>query len=324
MKSGLVNAFSSQWRRIAHSLHLWLMRRAAEGTMHWRWAWPLGKPYTRKKLRVYSDGGGIGDELMCTPIFREIRRLNPQCHLTFISRHIGIFQSNPHLDAVESYSVDAIRGATQLTYGPALPPPRPLITMMAECTGLKLRADQLGPLDVSPGVELANKIKSLSNPLIVIQPQGSHWTPNKQWPIESWVELIGSLVTEFEVVEVGKESLFPEHEFGARFHSFAGKTTMEEFAWIVSQASVFVGPSSGGMHLANAFQVRSVIIFGGYESPEGYQYPRTQAFYSAVPCAQCWLTAPCPYDLKCLSAIRSEDVLFSVRAAALDAQWPSK
>ena len=107
--------------------------------------------------------------------------------------------------------------------------------------------------------------------------------------------------------------------WGARFHSFAGATTLEEFAWIISQAAVFVGPSSGGMHLANAFQVRSVIIFGGYESPEGYQYPRTQAFDSAVSCAQCWLTTPCPYKLKCLTAIHPEDVFRAVRAAALEA-----
>jgi ADP-heptose:LPS heptosyltransferase len=187
-----------------------------------------------------------------------------------------------------------------------------------------LESDQLDPPDVAPEPELESKIKSLSKPLIVIQPQASHWTPNKQWPTVAWIELIGKLATEFEVIEVGKETLFPRHEFGARFHSFAGATTSEEFAWIIAQAAVFVGPSSGGMHVANAFGVRSVIIFGGYESPEGYHYPRLQAFDSAVPCAQCWLTTPCPYDRKCLSAIQPEDVFHSVRAAALEAQWSPK
>jgi ADP-heptose:LPS heptosyltransferase len=303
-----------------YRLRLWLIRRAAEGKIYWRLAWPMGRPYARESIRLYSDGGGIGDELMCTAIFREIRRVNPRCRITFISRHPSVFQTNPNLHAVEPYSIEAIRGATQLTYGPKLPPPRPLMTMMAECVGLKLQTDQLDPPEVLPRPVLAKEISSLAKPLIVIQPQGSHWTPNKQWPIESWAELIRKLATEFEIVEVGKESLFAGQDFGARFHSFTGTTTIEEFGWIVSQASVFVGPSSGGMHFANAFQVPSVIIFGGYESPEGYQYPRTRAFFSAVPCAQCWLTTPCPYDRKCLSTIRAEDVYDAVRSAAREAQ----
>jgi ADP-heptose:LPS heptosyltransferase len=193
--------------------------------------------------------------------------------------------------------------------------------MMAECVGLTLHSDQLDAPNTIPATEVRGKIDSLSKPLVVIQPQASQWTPNKQWPIESWAELIRMLVAEFNVVEVGRETLFPHHNFGDRFQSLSGKTTMAEFAWIISQAAVFVGPVSGGMHFANASRVRSVIIFGGYESPEGYQYPATKAFFSAVPCAQCWLETPCPYDRKCLTMIRPEDVFQAVRGAAIDPLW---
>lgn len=287
----------------------------------WRKPWSLRPPFTRAKLRLYSHGGGIGDELMCTPIFREIRRRNPRCHLTFVTRHPDMFRSNPHLDAVEPFSPGAARDAIDLTYGPVLPPRRPLITLMAECVGLELQAVQLDAPEVTPTPELRRMRESWTRPLIVIQPQASHWTPNKQWPVASWQELIRLLLVEFDVVEVGKDTLFPQHGFGAGFHSLAGATTMADFAWIIAQAAVFIGPASGGMHFARAFQVRSVIIFGGYESPAGYNYPRTQAFSSAVPCAPCWLTTPCPYDRKCLSAIRPDAVFQAVRAAALDPQW---
>ena len=232
-----------------------------------------------------------------------------------------MFRSNPNLDAVEPYSADALRDAFQLTYGPVLPPTRPLITLMAECVGLDLQADQLDPPAVTPTSGLRAARESLSGPLIVVQPQASQWTPNKQWPVESWEELIRLLAAEFEVVEVGKETLFPQHEFGPRFRSLAGETTMEDFAWIISQAAVFLGPVSGGMHFADAFRIRSVIIYGGYESPEGHRYPLTQAFYTPVPCAPCWLTTACPYDRKCLSAIQPETVFRAARAAALDPEW---
>ena len=314
---------SLAWKKsqVFESFHAWLVRRGADAVIRWRWPWPLRKPFARARLRLYSDGGGIGDELMCTPIFREIRRRNPQCHLTFVSRHPGMFRSNPHLDVVEPFSTAAIGDAVRLTYGPVLPPPRPLITLMAECVGLKLPDDQIEPPTVAPTPEIREKCESIPRPLMVIQPQASQWTPNKQWPVESWKELIRLLVVEFEVVEVGKETLFPEHDFGARFRSFAGATTMADFGWIIAQATVFIGAVSGGMHFASAFRIRSVVIFGGYESPEGSPYPLMQAFYTPVPCAPCWLTTPCPYDRKCLAAIQPAEVFRAVRAAALDPQW---
>ena len=133
-------------------------------------------------------------------------------------------------------------------------------------------------------------------------------------PAESWKALIEKLTERFEVIEVGTQPLFPGHDFGPRFHSFAGATTLTDFVWIMSQGSVFVGPSSGGMHIANAFRVPSVIIFGGYESPTGYGYSGA-TFYSAVPCAPCWTTVPCPYDLKCLRMIAPETVFAAVCGA---------
>jgi ADP-heptose:LPS heptosyltransferase len=308
-------------RQVVTAWHGLLTRRGARAVLCFRWLWPRRPPFTRARLRLYTVGGGIGDELMATPIFREVRRRNPQCHITFVTRHPAIFFANLHLDAVEPYSIPAILDAVELTYALVLPPPRPLITLMAECLGLILPAGPLEPPDVTPTPKLRATCAALARPLIVVQPQASQWTPNKQWPVASWKELVRLLAAEFDVVEVGKETLFPQHDFGTRFRSLAGATRMEDFAWIISQATVFIGPVSGGMHFASAFRVRSVIIFGGYESPSGFHYPLMQAFYSPVPCAPCWLTTPCPYERKCLSAIRPEEVFLAVRAAALDPQW---
>lgn len=317
----LRSSFAWKKHQVSNAIHGHLAARGADAFIRWRWPWPLRKPFERARLRLYSRGKGIGDELMCIPIFREIRQRNPRCHLTFISRHAAIFRSNPHLNAVEPYSTAAIRDAAELTYSVILPPPRPLATMLAECVGLQLQETESEPPDIIPAPELRKRIDLLEKPLIVIQPQASQWTPNKQWPVESWRELIRLLVGKFEVIEVGGGTLFPQDEFGVRFHSLAGATTMEDFAWIIAQAAVFIGPASGGMHFAHAFRVRSVIIFGGYESPEGYHHPLTQAFYSPVPCAPCWLTTHCPYDRKCLEAIQPEDVFRAASAAALDPQW---
>ena len=317
----LLDAFAWRWEKITVAVRGHFIRKSGATYIRWRWPWPLRKPFERASIRLYSRGGGVGDELMCTPVFREIHRRNPACRITFFSRHPEMFRSNPYLAAVEPYSVAGVRSAFQLSYMPQPPPPRPLISLLAECVGLEMRSHELDPPAVTPTPEVREKLAAIAAPRIIVQPRASQWTPNKDWPVESWKALIEMLVTHFEVVEVGTGTLFPAPAFGPRFHSFAGATGLADFVWIVSQGGVFVGPPSGGMHLANAFRVPAVIIFGGYESPAGHYYPRTDALYTCVPCAPCWLTTPCPYDLKCLRAIPPEKVFRLVcKAAAATAE----
>lgn len=313
------------WRRERTLLPFrrWLAFRGTNGAVRWRWPWPLKKPWQRARLRLASHGGGIGDELMCTPIFREVRRLNPACHITFLSRHPEIFQRNPHLDAVEHFSVSKAASAVYLQYNLVLPPPRPLVTLMAECVGLTLSVSRLEPPILESSPELRELFRGIAKPCIVIQPQASQWTPNKQWPLASWKSLIEMMVEHYDVVEVGTQPLFAGDQFGTHFHTIAGKTSLQDFGWAVSQATAFVGPPSGGMHFANAFEVPSVIIFGGYEAPDGYEYPWVHRFFSPVDCAPCWLTTPCPFELKCLHAIRPEAVFRAV-IKTVEAAMPQK
>ena len=276
---------------------------------------PLKKPWQRERLRVCSEGGGIGDELMCTPIFREIKRLNPRCHLTFVSRYPEMFAGNVHLDAVELFSRESVVDVV-LQYD-IKPPPRSIPRLMAECVGLKLKAvEQLDPPPVDSSPELQAKISAVPLPRVIIQPQASRWTPNKQWPVELWRELVEALLPRFGVVEVGTHSIFTAPPESAHFVSVAGATSLKELAWVVSQGAVFVGPPSGGMHLANAFGIPIVAIFGGYEAPYGHDYAFAERFFTPVPCAPCWLQTPCPYELKCLHAIRPEQVFQAIVKAA--------
>ena len=250
---------------------------------------------------------------MCTPVFHEIRRRNPECELTFISRFPGLFRGHPALTAVEPLERKGLLNAVPLTYGWLIPPPRPLITLLGECVGFSFFSNQLDTPNCTPSEEIQRRFAALSRPVVVIQPLASRWTPNKVWPKELWQELVCGLLGDFDVIEVGTEALFAQNEFGPGFHAWAGTTSLDDFVWTVSQATVFVGPPSGGMHLANGFQVPSVILYGGYESPDGHRYPRTRAFYREVPCAPCWLRENCPHDLKCLRMIAVSDVEAAVR-----------
>jgi ADP-heptose:LPS heptosyltransferase len=275
------------------------------------WPWPMKRPCQRSRLRLQGCGGGIGDGLMCLPVISEIKRRNPKCHITFSTQHVDFFRNYPDIDETVWDDGKPDSSFTKLRYGLAIPPPRPLMSLMGECVGLIMDFDELTPPPVTQSPGILKAMEGIGRPLVVIQTRSSRWTTNKDWPTEQWRALIGGLVGRFEVVEVGLDPLFSEGEFGDRYRSLAGKTDLADLAYVISQADLFIGPSSGGMHLAHAFKVKSVIIFGGYESPEGYRYPRTRSFYTPVPCAPCW-RQDCPYDIKCLRAINPADVFEAV------------
>jgi ADP-heptose:LPS heptosyltransferase len=188
------------------------------------------------------------------------------------------------------------------------------MTHMAECIGMIGHFEKINPPPLAPSKGIVAEMDGLTPPVIVVQPFSSGWTTNKNWPLELWRAAIQELVQEGTVVEVGTEPAFPPETFTKQFVSLAGRSSLHDLAYIISRANLFIGPSSSGMHLANAYQVPSVIIFGGYESPAGYQYPLTTALYTPVECAPCWRQS-CPYELKCLRAINSERVVNEARKA---------
>ena len=277
-----------------------------------RWPWPLRKPFERSVLVVAAFGGGLGDELMCTPILREIKRRNPRIHLTFRTRYPELFRDFPHADAILPHDAPGAETAVILTYADAVPPARPLVALAGECAGLEVAADELDPLWFEPLPAIRAALAAAPGPRIVVQPLTSQWTPNKQWPLASWRTLIARLTERFSVIEVGTAPAFPGEDFGPRFSSWSGRTDHRELASLLAQADVFVGPDSGGLHLANVCRVPSVAIFGGYTAPEGVPYRRMESFYTPEPCAPCWLTSPCPYDIPCLRKIEPEAVFAAV------------
>ena len=331
--------------RIYNTLGSW----GSRAFVQLRWPWPLRKPYQRRRLLLRPPGVGIGDNLMCTPIFREIKRRNPGCHITFLTRYPELFKYNPHLDrlvasatsqetaevirlgydhlaprftadrllakGLETYR-QAAKGRLFFGYAHPSPPPRPLITIMAECVGLESfdnhEVECTVPV-VTP--EFRTRVAQITRPMIVIQPHASDWTPNKTWPATYWRELVQALVADYDVVEAGTRAVIGPDFQHARFHSLAGSTSVSEFVHLVSVAQLFVGPVSGGMHLASAFHVPALILYGGWESPAGHRYPNVVPFYSPIECAPCWLTTPCPYQIKCLTMIHPPQVMAAVRQA---------
>jgi ADP-heptose:LPS heptosyltransferase len=182
------------------------------------------------------------------------------------------------------------------------------MSLMAECIGINKRFRRIPTLRIKPSDTVTKMINGLPRPLIVVQPLATGRASEMTWPLRYWKECVRSLAVEFQVVEVGNDPVLPVEEIGGRFLSVSGGTTLHDLAYVISQADLFIGPTSGGMHLANAFDIPALIIFGGYESPSGYDYDNVHPLFSKPSCAPCWAET-CPHDLKCFHAIEPATVV---------------
>jgi len=104
----------------------------------------------------------------------------------------------------------------------------------------------------------ADSRPSVASPYAVIHPVAS--TPEKTWPAESFLELAG------DIAAAGLEPVFiagPDDDLKPfqAWRTIAG-APLNEVAGLMRCARLFVGNDSGPAHLAAAFGVPQVVIFG--------------------------------------------------------------
>ena len=149
---------------------------------------------------------------------------------------------------------------------------------------------------------------SLPRPHILISRRCAGWWPNKDWPDRNWVELIGRLEQVAAVIETGTYHPTENEMHGPNYVDLRGQTTVDEFVAAIAAADLHIGPISGPVHVAAAAGTPSVVIYGGTELPANTSYPGNVGLYTALRCSPCWLSAPCPYGTRCLSAITPKTV----------------
>ena len=90
--------------------------------------------------------------------------------------------------------------------------------------------------------------------------------------------------------------------------NLAGKTTLREAVYLISQCRLFISNDSGLMHVAGALNIPTVAIFGSTNpvttSPAG---EKTVLVRKPVSCSPC-LKETCPTDFRCMTEITADDV----------------
>ncbi|MBN1475014.1 MAG: lipopolysaccharide heptosyltransferase II [Syntrophaceae bacterium] len=145
---------------------------------------------------------------------------------------------------------------------------------------------------------------------------GATYGPAKRWLPDRFAAVADKLKNIFDcqiILLGGRDDWKTAEEVkrwaGADLINIAGKTTVREAVYLISQCSLFISNDSGLMHIAGALNIPTVAIFGSTNpvttSPVGEKIIIVRKEVSCSPC----LKETCPTDFRCMNLITVDDVL---------------
>ncbi len=163
------------------------------------------------------------------------------------------------------------------------------------------------------GAEEGRQFREKFGDYVVIVP-GARWD-TKKWPAEYFGKVAAMLPFRCIVVGSGSDCGIAERVVGAsdgNAVSFAGQTGITELIELMRGAKLAITNDSGPMHIAAAFGVPVVAVFGptsaGRTGPYGDRHVVVESGISCAPCFK----KKCP-DVKCMRGIPPEVVYEKVK-----------
>ncbi|AKF24347.1 ADP-heptose--LPS heptosyltransferase [Sulfurovum lithotrophicum] len=153
---------------------------------------------------------------------------------------------------------------------------------------------------------------------------GATYGSAKRWYPEKFAEVAIVLSDRYDIVIFGgpnETDIAVDIEEELRksgvqnYMNLAGKTTIPELIDRISQLDLFITGDSGPMHVAAAFQVSTVALFGPTKDKETSQWknPKGIIVKKEMACAPC-MKRTCPLKHhECMKFIKAEDVLKAVK-----------
>lgn len=285
--------------------------------------WKLGRPE-----QVIYFGQGFGDDLLCTAVARELKKRGTG-KIVMFSRHPCLFEENLDIASVHNLGYPMVGRRRHWGYGAIIPQysiPDPandrdlfrnehLIATMCRLAGLTGSVDLRAYLTLRPAEKAAGRRRENQ---IAIQSGGLGQMKNKDWLPERYQAVADTLSDRFGLVQIGMANDPPLR--GAL--DLRGKTTLRESAAILASSLLFIGQVGFLMHLNRAVDRRSVIVYGGRETPQVSGYPANENLVGAVPCSPCWQRNRCDYGHECMTIIETDAVLAAVHRQLARADEP--
>ena len=165
--------------------------------------------------------------------------------------------------------------------------------------------------------------KHSSLPLLGINP-GASYGSAKRWYPQEFAKVASELSSQYDVIIFGGpgekdiamdiEKLLIEKGV-SNYQNLAGNTTIPDLINHISKLDLFITGDSGPMHVAAAFQVPTVAIFGPTKDDETSQWMNEKSIIvkKNLDCQPC-MKRTCPLGHHdCMNLIKAVDVLQSIK-----------
>ncbi len=172
-------------------------------------------------------------------------------------------------------------------------------------------------------IYLKDKLKKPSKKILGINP-GASYGDAKRWHIDGFVNVAKTLAKGYVIKIFGshKELILAEQiatklrANNIEYENLTAKTNINTLVNEISQLSLFVTSDSGPMHIAAAFSIPTVAIFGPTRDIQTSQWQNknSKIVKKSLPCQPC-MQRVCPLKHhKCMLDISSDNVLQAIKA----------
>jgi len=207
-----------------------------------------------------------------------------------------------------------------LSHTPRIPSNQHLVIQYAKLAMINVNAFDEQEI---PPLKLYIEPKKLSKPTLGIN-AGATYGSAKRWYPERFAAVAAEFSKEFDIIIFGGPN---EVEMAAEIESnlnrlsvtnytnLAGKTTIEELCSTIGACSLFITNDSGPMHVAAAYQVPTVAIFGPtkYKETSQWKNKKSRLVRHEMDCSPC-MKRECPLGHhECMTTITAHEVIEAVK-----------
>ncbi len=172
-------------------------------------------------------------------------------------------------------------------------------------------------------LEKKNNIRGKKNKLLGINP-GAAYGSSKRWYPKEFADVAYDLSAQYDIIIFGGpeekdiateiEKYLIEYRV-ENYQNLVSKTSIKELISQISNLDLFITGDSGPMHLAAAFQVPTVAIFGPTNDKETSQWMNEKSIVikKNLVCQPC-MKRTCPLNHhNCMKQVHASDVLSAVK-----------
>lgn len=158
-------------------------------------------------------------------------------------------------------------------------------------------------------------------PTLGINP-GATYGSAKRWYPEKFAEVARAYADRYDIIlfggpnEVGMANDIESRLKGIKITNLAGRTSIQELCSFIGGLDLFITNDSGPMHVAAAYQVPTVAIFGPTRHLETSQWMNEKSIIVRhdMECAPC-MKRECPLGHhECMKSIEAEEVIEAIKS----------